>query len=105
MSNPEFIYQEAFPLGPDSTEYRFLTKEGVSQAEFAGRKILRVAPEALAFLAREAFHDCNFYLRPSHLRQVAAILGDPEASENDRYVALTLLKKDRKSTRLNSSHT
>ena len=92
MSKPEFTYQEPFPLGPDTTQYHLLTKDGISQDEFAGKKILRVEPETLAYLTREAFHDCNFYLRPAHLRQVAAILEDAEASENDRYVALTLLR-------------
>ncbi len=92
MPAPEFFYQEPFPLGPDDTEYRLLSREGLSTAEFAGREILQVAPEALAYLAREAFHDCSFMLRPRHLAQVAAILEDPAASANDRYVALTLLK-------------
>jgi fumarate hydratase class I len=92
MATPSFQYQDPFPLGPDTTEYRLLSKEGVSTATFEGREILKVAPEALAFLARQAFHDISFYLRPDHLRQVTAILDDPEASANDRYVALTLLK-------------
>ncbi|MCW5547940.1 MAG: fumarate hydratase [Opitutaceae bacterium] len=92
MPAPEFFYQEPFPLGPDDTEYRLLSREGLSTAEFAGREILQVAPEALAYLAREAFHDCSFMLRPRHLAQVAAILEDPAASTNDRYVALMLLK-------------
>ena len=92
MATPSFHYQDPFPLGPDATEYRLLSREGVSTANFEGREILKVAPEALAFLARQAFHDISFYLRPDHLRQVAAILDDPEASANDRYVALTLLK-------------
>ena len=92
MATPSFQYQDPFPLGADTTEYRLLSREGVSTATFEGREILKVAPEALAFLAREAFHDISFYLRPDHLRQVTAILDDPEASANDRYVALTLLK-------------
>ena len=92
MPTPPFTYQEPLPLGADETEYRLLTKEGVSTATFEGREILKVAPEALSYLAREAFHDANFFLRPKHLAQVAAILSDPEASANDRYVALTLLK-------------
>ena len=92
MATPSFHYQDPFPLGPDATEYRLLSKEGIGTATFEGREILKVAPEALAFLARQAFHDISFYLRPDHLRQVAAILDDPEASANDRYVALTLLK-------------
>jgi len=92
MPTPPFVYQEPLPLGPDETEYRLLSREGISTTTFEGREILKVAPEALAFLARHAFHDTSFFLRPAHLRQVAAILDDPEASPNDRYVALTLLK-------------
>ncbi len=92
MPTPPFVYQDPLPLGADDTEYRLLSKEGVTSATFEGREILKVAPEALAYLAREAFHDTNFFLRATHLEQVAAILKDPEASNNDRYVALTLLK-------------
>ncbi|HYD83348.1 MAG TPA: fumarate hydratase, partial [Opitutus sp.] len=92
MAQPPFSYQDPFPLGADETEYRLLSKEGVTTATFEGQEILKVAPEALAFLAQQAFHDCSFMLRPKHLQQVAAILDDPTASENDRYVALTLLK-------------
>jgi fumarate hydratase class I len=92
MATPPFVYQDTFPLGADETEYRLLSKEGVSTASFEGHEILKVAPEALAFVAQQAMHDCSFMLRPKHLAQVAAILDDPEASENDRYVALTLLK-------------
>ena len=89
---PEFAYQDPFPLGQDTTEYYLLSREGVSTAEFDGAPILRVSPAALTALARAAFHDCAYMLRPAHLAQVAAILEDPEASENDRYVALTLLR-------------
>jgi len=89
---PPFIYQDPFPLGEDTTEYRLLSKEGVSVVPFEGLDIVKVQPAALAFLAQQAFHDCSFYLRRGHLKQVAAILDDPEASDNDRYVALTLLK-------------
>lgn len=92
MPTPAFHYAEPFPLGPDTTEYRLLSTEGVSTATFEGKTILKIAPEALTHLAREAYHDANFYLRPAHLEQVAAILKDPEASDNDRYVALTLLR-------------
>ncbi len=92
MPTPPFVYQDPLPLGADETEYRLLTTDGISTSTFEGKEILKVAPETLAFLAREAFHDTNFYLRPKHLAQVAAILEDPEASANDRYVALTLLK-------------
>jgi fumarate hydratase, class I len=89
-----FEYQDPFPLGPDSTEYYRLEEasRGVSLSQFEGQEILKVTPESLAALAKVAFHDCSFMLRTAHLEQVAAILGDPEASDNDRYVALTLLR-------------
>jgi fumarate hydratase class I len=92
MATPIFQYQEPLPLGPDSTEYRLLSKEGVSVDQFEGREILKVEPEVLAFVAQQAFRESAFYLRTSHVKQVAAILDDPAASANDRYVALTLLK-------------
>ena len=92
MATPAFVYQDPFPLGPDTTGYRLLSREGISASTFEGREILKVAPEALSYLARQAFHDTSFFLRTEHLKQVAAILDDPEASANDRYVALTLLK-------------
>ena len=92
MPTPPFVYQDPLPLGADETEYRLLSQEGVSIATFEGREILKVAPDSLAYVARQAFHDTSFMLRTKHLRQVAAILDDPEASANDRYVALTLLK-------------
>ena len=92
MATPIFQFQEPLPLGPDSTEYRLLSKEGVSVAQFEGREILKVEPEVLSFVAQQAFRESAFYLRTSHVKQVAAILDDPAASANDRYVALTLLK-------------
>ena len=92
MPTPPFTYQDPFPLGDDDTEYRLLSREGISTTEFEGQSVLKIAPEALAFLADQAFHDCSFNLRTKHLEQVAAILEDPEASDNDRYVATTLLK-------------
>ena len=92
MSKLEFKHQDLFELGPDDTEYRLLTKEHVSVKSFDGHDMLCVDPAALTLLANQAFHDINFFLRPKHLKQVAAILDDPEASENDRMVALTLLK-------------
>jgi len=92
MPPPPFHYQEILEPGEDRTDYRLLTREGVRVVEFEGKEVLRLEPEALSLLAQQAFHDCSFYLRSSHLQQVAAILEDPEASENDRYVALTLLK-------------
>ena len=93
MATP-FEYQDPFPLGPDSTEYYRLEEasKGVSLSEFEGKEILKVTPDCLAALAKVAFHDCSFMLRTAHLQQVAAILDDPEASDNDRYVALTLLR-------------
>ncbi|WP_309396877.1 fumarate hydratase [Cerasicoccus maritimus] len=92
MPTPEFHYQDVLPLGEDTTQYRLLTKEGVSVTEFEGKEILKVTPEALTYLAREAMKDISFKLRPAHLQQVAAILKDEDASENDRMVALTLLR-------------
>ena len=88
----EFKYQNPKPLGEDTTEYRLLTKDYVSTVECDGRKILKVAPEGLTLLAREAMADVSFYLRPSHLKKVASILDDPEASDNDKFVAYTLLQ-------------
>jgi fumarate hydratase, class I len=92
MPPPLFYYQEPLPLGPDTTEYRLLSKEGLSSATFEGRAVLKIEPSVLSFLAQQAFRDCAFLLRTYHLKQLAAILEDPEASTNDRYVALTLLK-------------
>jgi fumarate hydratase class I len=92
MATPAFSYQDPFPLAPDATEYRLLSPEGVSTTTFEGREMLKVDPAVLAFVTQQAFHDTSFLLRTSHLQQVAAILDDPEASDNDRYVALTLLK-------------
>ena len=92
MAAPKFVYQEPFPHGKDDTAYRLLSQAGVSTSTCEGREILKVEPSALAYLAQQAFHDCSFMLRTKHLQQVAAILEDPAASTNDRYVALTLLK-------------
>jgi fumarate hydratase class I len=92
MSNKPFFYQYPFPLSHDDTEYYLLTKEHVSVAEFDGQEVLKVEPEALTLLAQQAFHDAAFMLRPSHQKQVAAILNDPEASQNDKYVALQFLR-------------
>ncbi len=92
MPTPPFVYQDPFPLDADDTEYRLLSREGVSTTTFEGQEILKVDPEALAFLAQHALRDTQFLLRTKHLEQVAAILEDPEASDNDRYVARTLLK-------------
>lgn len=92
MSQTAFNYAPMFQMGKDETEYRLLTKEGVSTGIFEGKEILKVSPEALTLLSRQAFHDVEFMLRRKHNEQVAAILSDPEASENDKYVALTLLR-------------
>ena len=81
-----------FQLGKDNTEYRLLTKEGVSTGEFEGKTILKVSKEALTLLSQQAFHDVEFMLRREHNEQVAKILADPEASENDKYVALQFLR-------------
>ena len=92
MATPEFKYAPMFQLGKDDTEYYLLTKDGVSVSEFEAKPILKVSPEALTMLANAAFRDVNFLLRRSHNEQVAKILTDPEASENDKYVALTFLR-------------
>jgi fumarate hydratase, class I len=92
MATPEFFYQDPFPLSKDDTPYRLLTKEYVSLSKFDGKDILKIEPEALTFLANEAVRDVSFLLRTPHLEKVAAILKDPEASDNDRYVALAMLR-------------
>ena len=88
----EFHYQEIFEHGADTTPYRKLTSDHVSVATFEGRQILKVRPEALTLLAREAMDDVAHLLRPGHLQQLAHILDDPDASANDRFVALELLQ-------------
>ncbi|GIX49778.1 MAG: fumarate hydratase class I [Candidatus Tectimicrobiota bacterium] len=88
---PAFHYQEIFEHGPDTTPYRLLTTDYVSTTRFEGREILKVAPEGLTLLARQAFDDVEHLLRPGHLQQLRRILEDPEASDNDRFVALELL--------------
>jgi fumarate hydratase, class I len=92
MATPEFVYQDPLPLGKDDTPYRLLTQKYVSLAKFDGKDILKIEPEALTFLANEAIRDVSFLLRTPHLQKVAAILRDPEASDNDRYVALAMLR-------------
>lgn len=92
MSTPEFYYQKPFPMGKDDTEYYLLTKDHVSVTEFEGKEIVKVAPEGLTLLAQHAFHDSAFLLRKAHQEQVSQILTDPQASENDKYVALTFLR-------------
>lgn len=89
---PEFKYAPMIQLGKDETEYYLLSKEGISVSEFEGNEILKVSPEALTMLANTAFRDVNFLLRREHNEQVAKILTDPNASDNDKYVALTFLR-------------
>lgn len=88
----DFSYHKPFPLGPDKTEYRLISREGIEVSEFEGKEILKVSPEAITRLANEAVKDISFMLRSSHLKQVAAILDDEESTDNDRMVALTLLR-------------
>ncbi|NLO71888.1 MAG: fumarate hydratase [Porphyromonadaceae bacterium] len=92
MSTKPFIYQDPFPLGKEKTEYYLLTKDHVSVEKFGEKEILKVEPEALTMLSRVAMRDANFLLRPEHQKQVAKILADPEASENDKFVAVTMLR-------------
>jgi fumarate hydratase class I len=89
---PAFDYTDLLPLGPTDTPYRLLTTDGVSTVEAAGRELLVVEPEALRLLTATAMRDIAHLLRPGHLTQLRAILDDPEASPNDRFVALDLLK-------------
>jgi len=95
-ASPEFIYTDLLPAAPeastDETPYRLLSTAGVREIEVGGRRFLEVAPEALALLTETAMHDISHYLRPAHLAQLARILDDPEASPNDRFVALDLLR-------------
>jgi len=88
----EFRYQEPFPMGKEKTEYYLLTKDYVSVKSFEGNEILQVEQEGLTLLARTAMRDCAFLLRPEHQKQVAKILADPQASENDKFVAVTMLR-------------
>ncbi len=92
MATPAFRYQDPFPLGKDATKYRLLTRKGVSVARFGGKKVVKVEPSALTFLAREAMRECSFFLRPEHNEQVAKILSDPDASANDKGVAMAMLR-------------
>ena len=92
MATPPFHYEPMFQKGPDKTEYYLLTKDYVSVSEFEGKPILKIAKEGLTAMANAAFRDVSFMLRRSHNEQVAKILSDPEASDNDKYVALTFLR-------------
>src|ERR1700754_3546999 len=89
---PEFAHTELLPLGPDETDYRLLTTDGVGTFEADGRRFLRVEPEVLRLLTETAIHDISHQLRPAHLAQLRRIIDDPEASGNDKFVALDLLK-------------
>lgn len=89
---PEFHYSDLLPADQDDTPYRLITTEGVSTFEAGGRTFLNVEPAALTRLTAEAMHDISHYLRPAHLAQLRKIIDDPEASGNDRFVALDLLK-------------
>jgi fumarate hydratase class I len=89
----EFVYEDLLPLADDPTSYRLLTTEGVRVVEGpGGRQFLEVDPEALRLLTETAMHDIAHYLRPAHLTQLRRIIDDPDASNNDRFVALDLLK-------------
>ena len=89
---PEFSYQDLLPLGPDKTEYRLISNEGVSTFTADGRQFLKVSKDAISNLTQVAMHDISHYLRSEHLEQLANILKDPESSPNDRFVATDLLK-------------
>src|SRR4051812_30279800 len=89
---PEFDFTELLPTGHDETPYRLISTEGISTEDTALGRFVRVAPEALTLITQEAMHDIAHFLRPGHLQQLAHILDDPEASDNDRFVALDLLK-------------
>ena len=89
---PEFSYQDLLPIGPDKTEYRLISNEGVSTFTADGRQFLKVSKDAISNLTQVALHDISHYLRSEHLEQLANILKDPEASANDRFVATDLLK-------------
>ncbi len=87
-----FHYQDPFPLGKDTTEYYLLTKEGITTTTFEGKEILKVDSAILTKVAKQCFHDCSFMLRTEHLKMVADILNDDKASDNDKYVAITMLR-------------
>lgn len=92
MANDAFRYQSMLPLGPDTTQYRQLSSDHVSRLTVDGNAAIRVQPEALTLLTEQAMFDMAHFLRPSHLEQLTSILKDPEATDNDRFVALELLK-------------
>lgn len=89
---PNFSYSDLLPLGEDKTKYRLVSREGVSVVKLGDKEFLQVEPSALEKLTSEAIHDINHYLRSEHLQQLTNIVKDPEASPNDRFVAIDLLK-------------
>jgi fumarate hydratase class I len=89
---PDFSYSDLLPIGADTTKYRLVSKEGVSVIKLGDKEFLQVEPSALTLLTETAIHDISHYLRTEHLEQLAKILKDPDASANDRFVALDLLK-------------
>ncbi|HED6238116.1 TPA: class I fumarate hydratase [Enterobacter sichuanensis] len=91
MSKP-FVWQDLFVQSEDTTEYELLSAQHVTVTELEGEEVIKVAPEALALLAQQAFYEASFFLRAGHLKQIASILHDPQASSNDKYVALQLLR-------------
>ena len=92
MATPEFKYQDPFPLAPESTKYRLLGKDGISVATFDGKQMLKIEPSVLSFVANQAMRDVSFLLRPEHNAMVATILTDPEASMNEKGVAIAMLR-------------
>lgn len=91
MSKP-FIWQEPYLQNKDGTEYTLISDQHITVTELDGEEVIKIAPEALTLLARQAFYEASFFLRSAHLQQVASILNDPQASSNDKYVALQLLR-------------
>src|SRR5690349_1032690 len=87
-----FKYEPTFQLAKDDTQYRLLTKDGVSTVDLAGRTYLKVEPSALATAAKQAFNDINFFFRSKHLKKLGEEVLDPEASDNDRFVIYTHLQ-------------
>jgi len=92
MAAPDFKYQDPLPIGKDNTEYYLLTKDYVSVSKFEDKEILKVEPEGLSLLAKTAMHDCNFMLRTEHIKQMAEVLDDSNASKNDKFVSLVMLR-------------
>src|SRR5664279_2726437 len=88
----EFIYEKPIQLEKDTTKYKLLTKDYVKVIEEGGRKILTIDPKGMELLARKAVSDISFFFRTSHLEKLASILDDPEATDNDRFVAYMLLR-------------